>query len=193
MIYGIPLSVDINKLVKNLKVKCDAVQSAKRLTRGFEKIETESILIQFSTKEMPTELFFGYMRYNVREFIHKPMRCFKCQKFGHVAKLCKGEKRCAKCGGAHDYGECGEGTIPKCCNCGGAHSAAYWGCEVMRRETEINNVKMKSKVTYAEAVKRVDQSRSSGRSRREAASEGWIMTQESVKEREKRIGWKREI
>lgn len=61
----------------------------------------------------------------------------------------------------------------------------------MRRETEINNEKMKSKITYAEAVKRVKQSRSSGRSiRGEAATEkGWIMTQEFVKERGEKREW----
>ncbi|XP_041927035.1 uncharacterized protein LOC121690512 [Alosa sapidissima] len=79
VIYGIPLSVDMKELVKNIKEKCDAVQSAKRLTRGFEKTETESVVIQFSTKELPLVLYFGYMRYNVREFTHKPMRCFNCQ------------------------------------------------------------------------------------------------------------------
>ena len=60
--------MDMKDLVKNVKEKRDAVQSAKRLTRGFEKKETESVVIQFSTKEMPTALYFGYMRYNVRVY-----------------------------------------------------------------------------------------------------------------------------
>lgn len=76
---------------------------------------------------------------------------------------CVKECKRAKCGGAHEYGKCGEGTNPKCCNCGGAHSAAYWGCAVMKRETEIHNVKLKDKVSYAEAVKRVDQTGNVGR------------------------------
>lgn len=110
VIYGIPLTIKMKELAKNLKEKCDSVQSAKCLTKEVE--ETQSVLVQFSSKELPTEQYFGYMRYRVREFIHKPIRYFKCQKCGHVAKLCKGTKRCAKCGGEHDYGKCGEGVRP---------------------------------------------------------------------------------
>lgn len=75
VIYGIPLTIEMKELVRNLKEKCDSVQSAKRLTKGVEKKETESVLVQFNSKELPTELHFGYMRYRVREFIHKPIRC----------------------------------------------------------------------------------------------------------------------
>lgn len=92
MIYGIPLTIEIKELVKHLKETCEFVQSAKCLTKGVEKKETESVLVQFNTKELPTEHYFGFMRYRVREFTHKPMRCYKCQKFGHVAKFCKGVK-----------------------------------------------------------------------------------------------------
>lgn len=39
-----------------------------------------------------------------------------------MAKVCKGKKICARCGGEQDDGKCGEGVRPKCCNCGGNHS-----------------------------------------------------------------------
>lgn len=77
VIYGIPLTIEMKELVKHLKEKCESVQSAKRLTKGVEKKETESVLVQFNTKELPTELYFGFMRYRVREFTHKPMRCME--------------------------------------------------------------------------------------------------------------------
>ncbi len=53
------------------------------MTRGAEKIETESVLVEFETKVLPEEIFFGFMKYRVREFIPKPMRCFSCQEFEH--------------------------------------------------------------------------------------------------------------
>lgn len=64
--------------------------------------------------------------------------------------MCKGKRRCARCGGEHDYGQCGEGTKPKCCNCGGNHSVAYWGCEA---EVKVQQIRVKEKVSYAEAVR----------------------------------------
>lgn len=69
--------------------------------------------------------------------------------------VCKAKKRCARCGGEHDYGKC-EGAGPKCCNCGGDHSVAYGGCEVRKRVIEVQNERAKRNITYAEAVKVVD-------------------------------------
>ena len=50
----------------------------------------------------------------------KFIRCYKCQRFGHIAKLCKLEERCVKCGTKHN-----EETrcITKCANCSGDHAA----------------------------------------------------------------------
>lgn len=69
------------------------------MTRGVEKKEMEIVIVEFEMKALPNELYFRFMKYNVREYIPKPMRCFNCQEFGHVAKICKGKKRCAKCDG----------------------------------------------------------------------------------------------
>ena len=189
VISGVPVSVQMTDLFRNLKEKCGAVQSAVRLTRGLEKKDTESILIQFSSKEVPTEVFVGFLRYRVREFVHKPLRCFKCQKFGHAARACSGTQTCARCGGAHEYGNCGVGVEPKCCNCGGAHSAAYWGCAVMKRESEIHNMKVKNKLSYAEAVKRVDQTNGAVGTETAAVDRG----AERVAVKAVELGWKEKL
>lgn len=81
------------------------------------------------------------MSYNVRVYIPPPLRCFTCQRYGHVAAVCKGKIRCSNCGGEHKYGECEEGATQKCCNCGGEHSAAHGGCEVYKRMFEVQKMK----------------------------------------------------
>lgn len=81
------------------------------------------------------------------------MRCFKCQEFGHIAKVCKGKRRCARCN--HKYGRCE--VQPKCCHCRGEHNVAFWGCEAMRCEIVIQWIRLKEKVSYAKAVKRAGQ------------------------------------
>lgn len=74
------------------------------------------------------------------------MRCYNCHEFGHVAKGCKKQRRCARYGGDHDYGKRGEGVKPKRCNCGGNHSVAFWGCEVIKREVEVQQIKVKENI-----------------------------------------------
>lgn len=94
------------------------------------------------------------MCYDVKH-VPPPLRCFKCQKYGHVAAVCKGKQRCGRCGGEHEYGKCVNGAKLKCCNCGGEHSSAYRGCEASKRAVEIQRIKTSEGITYAEANKRV--------------------------------------
>lgn len=63
------------------------------------------------------------------------------------------KKRCQKridC----EYGQCNQ-EQPKCRICGENHSVAYWGCEIMKREMTIQQVRVQSKITHAEAVNMV--------------------------------------
>jgi len=157
VMYGIPLTINMKELVENLRMKNRSVKSAVRMTRGVEKVETESVLVEFETKEVPKEVYYGFMRYSIREYVPKPMRCYNCQEFGHMAKVCKGKRRCARCSGDHEYGKCGAEVRPKCCNCGGNHSVAFWGCEVMKKEVKVQQIKLKENISYVEAVKRTEQ------------------------------------
>lgn len=171
VISGVPVIVKMKDLRENLKggklVNAQRLQTTKE---GVKK-DSESVLLEFEGENMPTKVFLGYMSYPVRVYVTKPMRCFKCQRFGHTAKNCKEERRCARCGGDHEYGECGIGVKPKCCSCGGAHSVAYGGCEVMRRETNVQKVRAERGISYAEAV-RVTSNASSEQGTRVAQVQG---------------------
>ena len=50
----------------------------------------------------------------------QPTRCYKCNRYGHTAKLCKNEITCAKCSNKHPTKEC-DSQIKKCINCGSDH------------------------------------------------------------------------
>lgn len=154
IITNVPFCLKMEEVKENLTGgRIVQLQRMTTIKDGGKKRETETVMIEFEGDILPQKVLLGYMSYPVRPYVPKPLRCFKCQRFGHMAKSCREKVRCARCGGGHEYGKCGEGVRPKCCNCGGNHSVAYRGCEVLRREVEVQQIRVKEKISYAEAVK----------------------------------------
>lgn len=154
VISGIPLSMTMEDIKK--EIKGGKVIKASRIKNKRDGVlkDTTAVILQFE-KVLPRSVQMGYINFNVREYIPKPLRCFACQRMGHIAKQCNGKLRCARCGGQHEYGKCEKDAKVKCCNCGGDHSAAYEGCVVQKEAREAQRVKITEKVSYAEALKKV--------------------------------------
>lgn len=73
-------------------------------------------------QDMPRRITVGVgLAYPLDVFVPPPMRCFKCQEYGHYARSCRPRTphRCQRCGvaydGGHDYDKC------KANNCDSAH------------------------------------------------------------------------
>lgn len=82
----------------------------------------------------------------------KPLQCFQCMKYNHVAKYCKASQQiCAKCGGNHRLDQC---IVPleksKCCNCEGNHIATSVECPAYREQEKRakNLITQYSKESY---------------------------------------------
>ncbi|XP_013885915.1 uncharacterized protein LOC106533973 [Austrofundulus limnaeus] len=150
VISGIPPDVPADEIKSN--ISGGKVVEAKRLKRNKngERSDSFSIMLKFEEERLPDKVFVGYMSYDVRPFIPPPLRCFKCQKFGHVAAVCKGKQKCGRCAGDHENGKCEEGAPLKCCNCGGGHSSGFRGCVASKRAEEVQKIKVTTGITYAE-------------------------------------------
>ncbi|CAL9690622.1 unnamed protein product [Knipowitschia caucasica] len=157
----IDTDVSEDDIFKNLKGgEVLGVKRFKTRRQGEERDST-AVLILFGEEVMPQRVTLGFMAFQVKPYVRPPLRCYKCQRFGHVAAVCRGEKRCGKCGGGHDYSECTNSEV-KCCNCGGNHVAAYRGCGVHVKAQEVETIKKTENISYAEAVRRVKETGQEG-------------------------------
>ncbi|CAF4423489.1 unnamed protein product [Rotaria sp. Silwood2] len=73
----------------------------------------------------------------------KPVQCYICMKYNHVAKYCKTKQQiCARCGKNHRIEQCTAASdVVKCCNCKGSHIATSNECVTYKeQEKRINNL-----------------------------------------------------
>ncbi len=161
VITGIPIEEDLERLKQS--ISGGEVRKIKRLqkTMNGERVDSLSILLEFQDSVLPERVKIGYMSFAVRPYIPPPIRCYRCQRYGHIAAVCKGKQRCPKCGGDHRIENCEENAQYKCCNCGGQHRVTYSGCNVRKRAVEIEQMKVVDNISYAEAVKKVQEQRRS--------------------------------
>ena len=110
---------------------------------------SRSVKINLSMKSVPTEMRINFLgKFFVRPFVTKPVRCYRCQRFGHLAAACLAKKeRCSMCSGHHRTQQClgkirnSESVDLKCANCGEKHSANSNHCSVIREKMQrkMNN------------------------------------------------------
>ena len=92
-----------------------------------QRVITKTVKIHFTTPELPNSVILGISTFKVKQFIPKPIQCFKCQGYGHMANECKNEATCRVCGQNHNSRDCTEKT-PKCVNCQGEHRSDDKSC-----------------------------------------------------------------
>ncbi|GBM60727.1 hypothetical protein AVEN_147981-1 [Araneus ventricosus] len=94
------------------------------------------------------------MRLSVRTYIPNPLRCFKCQRFGHSKTSCRGTLTCARCAEVgHDSTDCTR--TEKCVNCKGEHTSFSRKSFAWKQEKEIITTKIIKQISYQEARKLV--------------------------------------
>ena len=138
VIHYVPIYVTEEAILNTEKVL-----SAVRITRwdptSQQKVETEMIKFTYEGP-LPAKLQLGICgKFRVRPFVPSPIRCYKCQHFGHVATTCRSRApKCRLCAGTHMTEQCqikrnaGQQLVVKCANCGEAHPASSGLCTKLR-------------------------------------------------------------
>ena len=146
--------VDDEEILEGLKSQ--GVTEVTRVMRkkDGEKIPTNTFFLTFALPKLPEKVKIGYLFEKISLFVPAPLRCFKCQKFGHSQGRCRKEAVCERCGHqAHDNA-CSQ--KPSCPNCNGDHPPSSRQCPTFLFEKEVQKIKTEQKVSFAEAKKKVE-------------------------------------
>ena len=108
-----------------------------------------TVVLTFNTPTPPKQIWAGFYWLKVRDFIPNPLRCFKCQRYGHTEARCRQQVACFRCGGEHAGEGCKE--PPKCVNCSEGHPSSSKQCGMFKHEQEIQKIKVQQKVSFPEA------------------------------------------
>lgn len=137
-------------------LRSQGVTAAKQITiiRNGKTIKTNTYILNFDSPTVPKEIKVGFLKVKVSVYVPNPMRCYRCQKFGHTERTCTKTPVCGRCafaGSEHDYSTCTNEM--KCLNCGGQHLARSKDCPVWKLEKETLHIKYNENLNFPDARK----------------------------------------
>lgn len=130
------------------------ITHAFRITEGKERTPTLCMKLMFDSPVLPEHVHFNYQRFKVRRFVEKPLQCFQCQGYGHLAANCKGKAKCVVCAGDHSIREeCPHEGAVGYANCGQSHTASFGGFIAAKSAKRVEKIPTTQGLTYSEAVR----------------------------------------
>ncbi|KAG7164302.1 Nucleic-acid-binding protein from mobile element jockey-like 2 [Homarus americanus] len=138
-----PLELPVEVIIKHPKVA-----KAERCVTSQDKAQTRQVLVDIKGT-VPEEVDLGnWGTYKLRPFVPEPLRCYKCQKFGHHQSRCHKNVRCGICSQSHMTEMCiqkykdGTTTTAKCPNCGKKHHTWSTSCPERRERMKVAMAKV---------------------------------------------------
>ena len=144
------IDTDYDTLIAKMEDHVVDLYKVQRKELG-EFVKTGTMILTFDTCNLPSHFKIGWKRFEVREYIPAPRRCFKCQVYNYSSKSCYAQQTvCVNCGESQHGTECH--SPPHCVNCD-EHPASDKTCFYYRFEKEILTINIREKVRYSEAKK----------------------------------------
>ena len=139
-IVGVPLEVEPDYFI-GLHHITKAVRIVKAGT-------PTTCMVLTTTRPPPEKIRIGFGPHlNVRPYVPDPPQCYRCYRWGHVAKSCRYGPRCYHCGRGHKKTvPCPSKPLePVCLNCRQKHATAYRGCPA--RMEQVTSAQLRLGVT----------------------------------------------
>ncbi|GFU33733.1 uncharacterized protein TNCV_2048011 [Trichonephila clavipes] len=115
-------------------------------------IPKKHLILTFNSPKLPSTVKAGYLNCKIRAYIPNPLRCFKCQRFGHLQIACRGQLTCSRCASVgHSSADCS--LELNCVNCSQPHSSDSKQCPKWKAEKGIQAIKTNRNISYLEARK----------------------------------------
>ena len=70
----------------------DVIDVRVSIKKEGKSIETNTYIMTFNTPRIPEKIKVGYSMEKVEQFVPNPLRCYKCQKYGHQEDSCRGRE-----------------------------------------------------------------------------------------------------
>ena len=120
-------------------------------------IPLPNLILTFDSIRLPAKIKAAWYRYDVRQYIPRPRRCFHCQNYGHVTTSCRQNIQgkpavCVNCGEIF-HGDCSRD--PHCIHCGDKHPSSSQKCDVYLFEKEVQAVRVTERISFLDAKQRV--------------------------------------
>lgn len=148
IVHNIPASYNTETILKNCKTEFPSMTNVVNLRKNNSTATRHSIKVTLSDPNHFDRLLaygvrIGYEMFHAEAWIPRPMQCYKCQRYGHSASVCRSKPRCINCGNDHPREDrCQNPT--KCANCQGNHLASHKKCpvriEATKRMTNTQNI-----------------------------------------------------
>ena len=124
-----------------------------------KQIDTGKAILTFDNINRPDKVWLGFCYAKVEMYIPPPLRCNKCQGYGHHSMACKNKQFCAKCDSQEHVdtkiNKCPSNYL-KCHNCHGKHASFSSECKLYKKAKHITTIKYKSNITWKQAIDTVE-------------------------------------
>jgi hypothetical protein len=148
VINSVPVDMSNKKIFKAIssskKIICvRRIMRKAKTDNTFQLVPTQTVAITFASSTcLPDHVFIKMWRFPVLPYIPPLKQCFKCLRFGHLAKFCHNSQRCSICTEAHSYKDCSSSPDKAVCvHCSGNHLSISGDCPVKKQKIQENKNK----------------------------------------------------
>lgn len=114
IIYDVNEEIDDEEIINGMDAQNDLPDDSElKIEFNMKGKKGENVVVSMKPEAFNQLISKGKVnikwgRYNLREFL-KPMQCFNCYRYGHLAKFCKQKKKCQNsCSDSHETKTCQE-------------------------------------------------------------------------------------